>query len=177
MIHSLRLLRVRTIRRHWKLALVSAFSLSVAIALGILVLSLSNTFLFLPPSAPAPDRLVMIYSRTPKEATAQISYPDYQYYRQNNQVFTDVAAAPNSIGLVDDYNFAGREVKAITRPVSENYFAVMGIRPFLGRFFSPGDDLAKTKIAIMTWRCWRRLGSDPHIVGKVLAGNTIIGVT
>jgi hypothetical protein len=24
--------------------------------------------------------------------------------------------------------------------------------------------------------CWKRLGADPNIVGKVLAGNTIIGI-
>jgi len=34
----------------------------------------------------------------------QISYPDFQYYLQNNHVFTDVAAAPNSIStLVSDF--------------------------------------------------------------------------
>ena len=29
----------------------------------------------------------------------------------------------------------------------------------------------------MTYGCWKRLGSDPKILGKELAGNTIIGVT
>ena len=28
----------------------------------------------------------------------------------------------------------------------------------------------------MTWSCWKRLGSDPNIVSKVLAKHTIIGV-
>jgi len=168
---------VRTLRRHWKLTAVSAFSLSIAMALGIIGLSISNTVLILPPAAPAPDRLVMMYTRSPGKAIDQISYPDYKYYRENNHVFTDVAAAPNSIGLSDDFNFEGRDVKVITRPVSDNYFAVMGIRPHLGRLFSRGDDESKTQIAVMTWSCWKRLGSDPNIVGKVLAKHTIIGVT
>ncbi len=168
---------VRALRRHWKLTTISVFSLSIAIALGIIGLSVSNTILILPPSAPAPDRLVMIYSRSAGKAIEQVSYPDYEYYRSNNHVFTDVAAAPNSIGLNDDFNFEGRDVKVTTRPLSDNYFAVMGIRPYLGRLFSRGDDKSKTPIAVMTWSCWKRLGSDPNIVGKVLAKRTIIGVT
>ena len=39
----------------------------------------------------------------------------------------------------------------------------MGIRPYLGRFFSPGDDKSDTSAAVMTWSCWKRLGSDRQI--------------
>jgi predicted permease len=162
----------RTLRRHWKLTAISAVSLSIALALGIIGLSVSNTLLILPPAAPAPDRLVTIYSRSPENAVDHVSYPDYQYFRQNNHVFVDIAAAPDSIGVNSDFN----KVTVITRPVSENYFTVMAIRPFLGRFFSPGDDQNTTQTAVMTYACWKRLGSDPRIVGKVITGRTIIGV-
>jgi predicted permease len=167
---------VRSLRRHWKLAAICAFSLSITMALGVLALSVSNTFLMLPPAAPAPDRLVMMYSHSAGEAIAHFSYPDYEYFRTNNHVFMDVAAAPNSIGINDDFNFEGRDVKVITRPVSENYFAVMGIRPLLGHVFARGDDSSSANSAVMSWSCWKRLGSDPKIVGKVLAKHTIIGV-
>lgn len=168
---------MRTLARYWKLTAISAFSLSIAMALGILGLSVTNTMLILPPSAPSPDRLVTMYSRSKGPAVEQISYPDYQYVREHNHVFTDVAAAPNSIGIAVDFKFASREVKLTSRPVSENYFAVLGIRPFLGAFFSKGDDASSARKAVMSWECWKRLGSDPKIVGKVLAGYTILGVT
>ncbi len=146
-------------------------------ALGIVGLSLSNTVLILAPAAPAPDRLAMIYERSNANAIEEVSYPDYQYYRQNNHVFTDLAAAPNSINALGDFDFQAREVSLVARPVSENYFDVLGIRPYLGRFFAPGDDASNARVSVMTYSCWKRLGADPHIVGKVLAGNTIIGVT
>jgi len=168
---------VLTLRRHWKLTAISAFSLSVAMALGIVGLSVSNTVLILAPAAPAADRLVMIHGRSDTKAVDLVSYPDYQYYRKNNQVFTDIAAAPNSINALGDFNFEGRQVSLISRPVSENYFGVLGIRPYLGRLFSPGDDESKTLVAVMTYSCWKRLGADPKILGKVLTGSTIIGVT
>ena len=168
---------VPKLRRHWKLAAISAFSLSIAMALGILGLSVSNSVLALPPAAPAPDRLVMIYDRSDTNAIGEISYPDYQYYRNNNHVFTDIAAAPNSLDGLSDFNFEGRQVNLFARSVSENYFAVLGIRPYLGHLFSPGDDEGSSRIAVMTYSCWKRLGADPNMVGKVLARTTIIGIT
>ena len=167
---------VRALSRHWTLTLISAFSLSIAMALGIVALSVSNTFLFLPAPGRDPGRLVTIHYHAPGDPTEQPSYVDYQYLRQHNHVFTDIAGAPNSIGLIDDFNFEGGDVKLSIRPVSENYFAVLGTRPFLGRLLAPGDDRSKTSIAVMTYSCWRRLGSDRNIVGKVIGGNTIVGV-
>lgn len=167
--------RFRILSRHWKLSAIAVFSLSIAMGLGTLSLSLTNTFLLLPPAGAAPDRLVMIHSRLPGTAIDQLSYPDYQYYRENNHVFTDIAAAPNSIN-VNTTSEGGVEIKVVARPVSANYFSVMGLRPYLGSFFSPGTDLAKTPIAVLTYTGWRRLGSDPKIVGKQVTKYTIIGV-
>ncbi len=167
---------LRILGKHWKLTVIAVFSLSIALALGVVSLSVSNTALLLPPAAAEPDRLVTISSRTPNERIGQISYPDYKYIRENNHVFTDVAAAPNSISI--NANSDGtRVVKVFSRPVSDNYFAVLGIRPYLGRFFSPGDDQTKEPIAVMTYSCWKRLGADPNIAGKSIAGATILGVT
>ena len=161
---------LRTARRYWKLIAVSCFSLSIAMALGVLALSLSNTVLLLPPSGAEPDRLVMIYSHSAHEDIGEVSYLDYEYFRKNNHVFTDIAAAPNSIGLNVDFDDAGREVKLATRPVADNYFAVLGIKPFLGRFFTTGETSESSDEAVMSWPCWKRLGSKPDIIGKKLYG-------
>jgi hypothetical protein len=66
------------LRKHWKLAIIAVFSLSTALALGILSLSVTNTLLLLPPAAPAPDRLVMIHGRSTEKDIEQISWLDYQ---------------------------------------------------------------------------------------------------
>jgi predicted permease len=168
---------MRIFRKHWMLAAIAVFSLSIAMALGVVSLSVANTFLLQPPAASAPNRLVMIHARSTSEVIADISYPDYEYLCENNHVFLDLAAAPISISVNDERNFENREVKILSRPVSDNYLAVMGIRPFLGRLFSPEDDESKTSVAVMMYSCWIRLGADPNIVGKVLAKHTIIGVT
>ncbi|SPF40575.1 putative Permease [Candidatus Sulfopaludibacter sp. SbA4] len=168
---------MRILSKHWKLTAIAVFSLSIAMALGVVSLSISNTFLLLPPAAAQPDRLVAIYARSPSEAIGQISYPDYQYYREHNHVFSDIAAAPSSIGLIDDQDAGQKEIKVFLRPVTGNYLSVMGIRPYLGRLLAPGDDDSSTPVAVMTWSCWKRLGADPNIVGKRIDALTIVGVT
>jgi len=107
------------LRRYWKQTAIAIFSRSIALALGVVALSVSNTLLPLPSA----DRLGTMYSSAPGKAIDQVSYADYQYYRTNNRVFTDVAAAPNS-------------VRVITRPVTDNYLAATGIRSF-GEFSRP----------------------------------------
>jgi putative ABC transport system permease protein len=166
---------MRILGKHWKLTVIAVFSLAVAMALGVIALSVSNTLLLLPPAAPAPDRLVMIYAHSTEEAIDQISYPDYKYFQENNHVFSDLAAAPNSISVSEDKDET-REVKLISRPVSGNYLNVMGIRPYLGRLLAPDDEHSKTQAAVMMYSCWRRLGGDPNMIGKKIAGSTIVGV-
>jgi predicted permease len=165
----------RILLKYWKLTAIAIFSLSISMALGVISLSVSNTFLLLPPAAAEPDRLVKIYTRTPTEPMANVSYPDYKYYRENNHVFTDIAAAPNSIQVSENFD-DNREIKVVARPVSDNYFAVMGLRPYLGRLFAPGDDSVAKPVAVMTYSCWKRMGADPDISGKEIAGYTIVGV-
>ena len=67
-------------------------------------------------------------------------------------------------------------VKLISRPVSGNYLNVMGVRALLGRLLSPEDEKSKTRVAVMMYSCWKRMGADPNIVGKVFAKQTIVGV-
>ena len=61
----------------------------------------------------------MIHSRSPVEDIGQFSYPDYKYYREDNHVFTDVAAAPNSLGMAGNFE-NDRELKIISRQLSND---------------------------------------------------------
>ncbi len=168
---------LRTLRDNWKVTIVAVLSLGVAMALGVISLSASSTALLLPPSGSDPDRLVTISERTPGSDNSEISYPDYEYFRANNHVFADLAAAPNSVSVNFQASDDGsNQIRVISRPLSDNYFSVLGVKPFLGRLFVDGDDRADPPLAVMTYPCWRRLGSHPNVVGQTIAGHTIVGV-
>jgi predicted permease len=170
---------LRVLLKNWKLTSLAAFSLSVAMAVSVVGLSVFNAVLLRPPAAASPDRLVTIYTRSPASQVENVSYPDYRYYRDNNQVFSGVAAFPYSVSKFA-MSFGDRDEIGTMNVVSDNYFTVMGIRPAVGQAFSSGDDDKKTPVAMLSYSCWKRWGADPEIVGKTLTlrrhALTIVGV-
>jgi predicted permease len=172
---------LRILGKNWKLTAMAMFSLSMAMALGVVCLSVSDTSLLVPPAGVAPGRLVTVYLKSPGTPIDHISYPDYEYYRDNNHVFTDVAAMPESITAFRvGFGAAGQKDRPLVtvayNSVSENYFSVLGLKPYLGRLFASGDDNSQSSIAVMTYSCWKRLGSDRNVVGKLVGSFSIVGV-
>jgi predicted permease len=171
---------LRMLQKNWKLASIAAFSLSVAMALSVAGLSVFNGIMLRPPVATAPERLVTIYTASPTSEFDGVSYPDYKYYRDSNHSFSAVAAFPNGISL-RHMTHGDRDETGTVEAASDNYFSVMGIPPFLGQLFTPGDDEKKTPSAVLSYSCWKRWGSNPEIVGKtvVVNGQTLViqGVT
>src|SRR5277367_1308419 len=145
---------LRMLLKNWRLTSVAMFSLAVAMAVSVAGLSIFNAVLLRPPAAAAPGRLVTIYTRSPAGEFENVSYLDYEYYRDNNRVFSDVAAFPYSVAKYD-VSFDGRDDKATINSLSENYFSVLGIRPAFGEMFARSDD-AKVSAAMLSYSCWKR---------------------
>jgi predicted permease len=106
------------------------------------------------------------------------SYPDYVYYRDHASVFSGLAS---HFGFTGVDSAAGQEVAGSV--VSANYFAVLGIAPHLGRFFTLDEDevLDRDRVVVVSHRFWqRRLAGDPDCLGQsfVLNGTplTIVGI-
>jgi predicted permease len=169
----------RVLLKNWRLTSLAAFSLGVAMAICVAGLSVFNAVLLRPPAATAPDRLVTVYTRSPAGEFENVSYLDYQYYRDNNRVFSGVAAYPYSVSKFD-MTFGNRDESATINAVSDNYFTVLGIQPAIGRMFGRGDDDKKTPAAVLSYSRWKRWGADPEIIGKTLTLRThvltIVGV-
>jgi predicted permease len=169
----------RVLLKNWRLTSLAVFSLGVAMAVSVVGLSVFNAVLLRPPAAAAPGQLVTIYTRSPASQFEDVSYADYEFYRDHNQVFSGVAAYPYS---VSKYNmtFGNQDEAAAINVVSDNYFTVMGIQPAIGRLFDRGEDDKKTPAAVLSYSCWKRWGADPGIIGKTLTVRThvltIVGV-
>ncbi len=109
------------------------------------------------------------------------SYLDYRDYRDHLKSLAGLAATqlePLSIGSEDHAQQVWGEM------VTGNYFAVLGVKPILGRIFSPDEYGYKPNgfpIAVISSRLWRSyFNADPFIVGKTIRVNrhelTIVGV-
>ncbi len=170
---------LRILRKHAKLASIAVFSLAIGLAAASAGLSTFHALLLRPPAVDDPNLLLTVYTVTPNEPFNQVSYPDYRYYRDNNRVFSGLCAIPFSINL-QTIIFEQREKRGLINAVSDNYFAVLGVQPFLGRWFAAGDDNKVTTSAVLSYGYWQWLGADPNIIGKTLKINsvplTVVGV-
>ncbi len=124
-----------------------------------------------------PARLAVVYTEDQTNAAfglTQISHPNYEDYRDQNQVFTGLAAWGFPIPTA---MLAEKEPEQVfTELVSGNYFEVMGIEPALGRFLTPAEDRAEggSPVVVMSHRLWsRRFGLDPSVVGRAISLNGI----
>jgi predicted permease len=171
---------LRILRKHWKLTSIAVFSLAIAMAAGAAGFSVFNSLLLRPPAVATPERLVAIYTSAPTEEFNGVSYDDYKYYRDNNHVFSDVYAFPNSIS-VRPIVYDRRVKSGLANAASDNYFSVLGVQPILGRVFARGEDDKPSAVAVLSYSYWKWLGADPNIAGKRLTLNnvqlTIVGVT
>src|SRR5437763_1373712 len=70
-------------------------------------------------------------------APHELSYPNYLDYRSDTAIFRGLAAySTNSMNIS-----GGRGAERMwTEETTANFFDVLGVKPFLGRLFQPGDD-------------------------------------
>jgi predicted permease len=109
-----------------------------------------------------------------------ISHPMFRDFKDHNEVFSDMFCR---FPYTSSLTFNGQAELVQLEMVSGTYFPVLGIRPFLGRLFTPEDDRLPSghPYIVLNYDFWRtRFAGDPAIVGKDLLLNnykmTIVGV-
>jgi predicted permease len=156
--------------------------LAVGLACSATVFSWIDAVLVRPiPGIANAQEVVAMESLTPSGEFMLNSYPDYRDHRDHLKLLAGLAVAygnPLSIGDEDHADRVWGEL------VSGNYFSVLGVKPAIGRFFSPeewGDKQGGYPVAVISYGLWKqRFNSSPTAVGSTLRVNrqslTIIGV-
>ena len=163
----------------------AAATLTLALGIGATsaIFSLVDAVLLRTLPVQRPEELVLIEQvMTRGGSTQNISRPLFERLRQEGSVFSGAFAAED--GLTDvKTSDADRSPTASVQSVSGEYFQVLGTSAFIGRTFTPEDDLmpGAHPVAVLSHAFWtRRLGADRRIVGRTipLAGLpfTIVGV-
>ena len=108
------------------------------------------------------------------------SYPMYKDLREQNAVFQGILAADKAQVGVSWRNQAESKDAEV---VSGNYFQLLGLRPALGRLFTPQDETAKNAnaVVVLSYDYWRtRFGESRDVIGQTVLINghpfTIVGV-
>ncbi|MGC2698078.1 MAG: ADOP family duplicated permease [Candidatus Angelobacter sp.] len=169
---------VRAMMKSPGFALVGIVSMGIGMGLTTMVYSTSWKLISRPlPAAENAKNLVM--------AGKPVSYYYIEQYREQQSLFTGVAAFQN--GIPFNLTFQGevdaKPQRVFGQLVSADYFSVLGVPAERGRVFSPElDRSGDPPVVVISDRFWRnRLNSSPNAVGQTLRVNgqpaTIVGIT
>jgi hypothetical protein len=174
------------LRLLWKnpvFALAAVLSLGLGIGSNTALFSIFNSLLWKPLPVEDPERVVRIYAKAAVQTYLyeHFSYPEFLDYGRND-VLSGIAAVT---GVELGFRAAGADAtRVFGEVVSDNYFAVIGVRPSMGRLLARRSDGLMNTAAevVLGHRFWaRRLNSDPAAVGKTIwlsgVAFTVMGVT
>ena len=178
---------LRTLAKSPGFTAVAVLSLALGIGANTTIFTIINAvFLNALPVQDAPS-LYQIDTTDPKSSDLSanfskigISYPNYQDVRDQNHVFSGVAAFTFPT-LTWNNHGAFKQIPGLL--VTANYFDVLGVKPLLGRTFFPDEDSKPggNNVAVISYSIWSRdLGGDRNVIGRQMILNTqsytIIGV-
>jgi putative ABC transport system permease protein len=157
------------------------FTVLLTLALGIgantAIFTVDYATLLAPLPYPRPDELVVVWSKIQGFHNG-VSAGDYTDWKQQSRSFQDLNAWTG-----DSFNIAtkAQPENIDGRRVTPGFYRMTGDRFYLGRDFLPEEGQeGKDHVVILMHKLWKRLGSDPHIIGKTIQVNgephTVVGV-
>jgi len=171
---------LRVLRKSPGFTAVTVLTIALGIGATTAIFSVVDAALLHPLPYPQPEQLVSIEDDLPGVGAQDIgmSEPEWQDL-QRSGMFEYVSPT-----WFDENNLTGSSQPAHVRIllVAPNYFALLGVKPQLGRAFNPEDHspglLEEVVISDGLWK--RAFGSDPHILDKSVRLDTdlyrIVGV-
>lgn len=168
---------VRKLRKSPSFTAMAVVTLALAIGANAVVFGIMDGLVLRPLNVPQAENL---YGTAYGEDPGFQSYPNYVDLRDRNHSFEDLAAFNFAfVGLDTGNNPSVADGFATTG----NYFDVLNIHPYLGRFFSPADERGPNSAPylVLSYSYWHsRFQDDRNVIGRVVQLNkhpfTIIGV-
>lgn len=166
---------LRQLRRSPGFAAAAVATLAVAICANAVVFSVLNALVLRPLNLPGSQRLYTIEQRELFN-----SYSDFRDLRDRNRSFDGVAAYGITEAGMDQ---GGNPTQVWDIEGSGDYFDVMGVKPYLGRFFHRSDEQGpdSAPYVVLSYPYWKsHFQGDRNVVGRTVQVNrhafTIIGV-
>jgi len=158
---------------------VAILTLALGIGANTAIFSVINGVLLNPLPFPQPDQLVALSESKPNFDRGSISYPNFRDWQKDNRSFTAMA-----IARAYAFSLTGRgEAEQVNAEfISSDFFPLLGVKPLLGRSFTPGEDqIGAAPLALVSEGFWKRkLDAAPDILGKGLtldgSSYAIVGV-
>src|SRR5881275_1731199 len=160
----------------------AVLTLALAIGVNSAIFALINSVVLHPVVPLRPNEVVNVFTarQNASHDYRQFSYNEYRELRENGgDVFGDLAALEFAVAGIGRDHEMRRSFAFLT---SENYFSLMGTKPYRGRFYSAEECKPNANIAVVvaSYGFWKRQGSRNDFVGSTLQINgqpyVVIGI-
>jgi predicted permease len=163
---------IRSLRKSPGFTIVAISTIAIGIGANTALFSVYDRLVLNPVTIPDPASLVAIWSNNPQiniNAPAA-SWPRYEDIRAHQTTFTSVG-----ISAFDNFTLTGNgdPEQLNGQRISASFFPTLGIRPALGRNFTPDEDLPNgPAVCLLSHELWTtRFGARPGIVGEAITLN------
>jgi predicted permease len=160
-------------------AAAALFTLALGIGANTAIFSVVYGVLLQPLPFRDAARLVLLHETTPRVGDVSVSYPNFQDWRAQSHTFSEMAAVSNvgfnMTGTSQPENIGGLAV-------SPNFLSMAGVRPVVGRGFTPDEEKAGTApVLLLSYALWQsHFGGDRAVIGQTIRLDsrtvTIVGV-
>ncbi|HTR34329.1 MAG TPA: ABC transporter permease [Bryobacteraceae bacterium] len=161
--------------------LVALLTLVLGIGANTTIFSWINATLLNPiPGITKTQELVTVFLGKEALSPFPLTYPDFAYLRDETRSLSGLTSfSLNAMNLTG----AGKPQRVWGTLASANYFDVLGVKPMLGRGFSPEDGKTPggAPVVVLSYRFWQKqFGASDSILGQKISLNqhpfTIVGV-
>src|SRR5262245_9998792 len=141
---------------------IAVITLALGIGGNTAIFSIVEAVLIRPLSYREPERLVSITEVHRKQGPISVSWWHFRDWRDQNQVFEEIAAIQVASFTLTGM---GEPERIVGSNVSASLLTTLGTQPVLGRDFLPEEDaVGATRTVIINHALWqRRFGRDPAI--------------
>jgi predicted permease len=173
---------LRQLSRAKAFALTAILTLALGVGANVVVFGVLDAMLLRPlPDVPQPRQLSFIQHRDSGHLHTVFSFPQYRDFQERNHTFSAIGAYDlTPVSLTG----AGHAEQRWAYMATGSYFDLLGVKPYLGRFFSAADDrhgANGSPWAVLSYATWKSdFAGNPAVVGRtVLIARhpfTILGV-
>src|SRR6266576_2354955 len=173
---------LRQLRKAPGFTAVAVLTLALAIGVNSAIFALINGVVLRPMVPLRPTEVVNVFTAR-QNAThdyRQFSYNEFRELRENGKdVFADVGAVDFAVAGIGRDHDMRRSFAFLT---SENYFSLMGVQAWRGRFYTAEEcrPNANIPVIVASYVFWKRTGAGNDFVGRTLQINgqpyTVIGI-
>jgi putative ABC transport system permease protein len=168
---------LRRLSKNPALTLVVLVTLALGIGANTAMFTIDYASMIAPIPYPNPDQLVVVWSKVQGNDNG-ISAGDYLDWKHQSSAFQALDAL-----TFNAFNISTQDQPEFVEGVQSTagLFAARGLKFLLGRDFLPEEEQpGKNHVVVLSNKLWKRLGSDPNILGKSMRLDnipyTIVGV-